>query len=107
MYACSPKWRDWISEEDLKLLLSQLASRIKPGPYGPTRVSLNFGLHFTGGEPFLNFGLLLRAVDIARRLNIPSTFVETNCYWCFDGRVTREKPEEGEVLTLDQTTLLW
>jgi hypothetical protein len=91
MYACSPEWDGWISEEDLRLILSQLAGRIKPGPYGAERVSLNYGLHFTGGEPFLNFALLLEAVSIANDLNIPSTFVETNCYWCIDDSVTLEK----------------
>jgi hypothetical protein len=81
MYACSPDWSsDWISEEDLRRVLSQLSGRIKPSPYGSGRVSLNYGLHFTGGEPFLNFDLLLRAVAIANELKIPSTFVETNCY---------------------------
>lgn len=29
---------------------------------------------FTGGEPFLNFELLLGAVEIAERFHIPSTF---------------------------------
>ncbi|VUT25338.1 MAG: hypothetical protein MOIL_00992 [Candidatus Methanolliviera sp. GoM_oil] len=92
MYACSPKWSgDWISEEDLEKILSQLAGKIKPSPYGPKKVSLNYGLHFTGGEPFLNFELLLRATEIANELNIPSTFVETNCYWCINERLTREK----------------
>ena len=77
MYACSPKWSgDWISEEDLEKILSQLAGKIKPSPYGPERVNLNYGLHFTGGEPFLNFKLLLRAIEIANELNIPSTFVD-------------------------------
>lgn len=91
MYACSPEWEGWISEEDLKTVLSQLAGKIKPSPYGPNRMSLNHGLHFTGGEPFLNYELLLKAVDMAHELNIPSTFVETNCYWCFDDKATREK----------------
>jgi hypothetical protein len=91
MYACSPKWRDWISEEDLKAVLSELAGRIKPSPFGPESVSLNHGLHFTGGEPFLNFELLSKAVTIAQELKIPSTFVETNCYWCSDDKKTREK----------------
>jgi hypothetical protein len=91
MYACSPKWKDWISEEDLRIVLSQLAGRIKPSPFEPEKVSLNHGLHFTGGEPFLNFKLLLKAVTIAQELNIPSTFVETNCYWCIDDKKTREK----------------
>jgi hypothetical protein len=91
MYACSPKWKDWISEEDLRIVLSQLAGRIKPSPFEPEKVSLNHGLHFTGGEPFLNFKLLLKTVTIAQELNIPSTFVETNCYWCIDDKKTREK----------------
>jgi len=91
MYACSPRWEGWISEEDVKAILSQLAGRIKPSPYGLERVSLNYGLHFTGGEPFLNYELLLKAVGIASELNIPSTFVETNGYWCSDDAVTREK----------------
>jgi len=39
----------------------------------------------------LNFALLLRLVQIAHKLNIPSTFVETNCFWCVDGEATRDK----------------
>ena len=93
MYACSPRWKEWISEEELNVLLNKIASKIKPSPGGKSTVSLNYGLHFTGGEPFLNFDLLLKAVEIAHLLNIPSTFVETNCYWCRDDRVTREKLE--------------
>jgi len=54
MYACSPKWNgDWISQEDLKKILMQLAGTIEPSPYGSEIMSLNYGLHFTGGEPFL------------------------------------------------------
>lgn len=62
MYACSPEWRDWISEEDIERILRQLAGKITPSPYGPDGVSLNHCLHFTGGEPFLNFEPLLKAV---------------------------------------------
>jgi len=59
MYACSPKWdSDWIGENDLETVLSQLAGRIKPSPRGREAISLNHGLHFAGGEPFLNFELL-------------------------------------------------
>ncbi len=94
MYGCSPKWRgDWISQEDLINILSGLAHKIKPSPWGPQTVSLNYGLHFTGGEPFLNFELLLKAVEIAHELKLPSSFVETNCYWCTNDCVTREKLE--------------
>jgi hypothetical protein len=54
-------------------------------------MSLNYGLHFTGGEPFLNFELLLKAVEIAGALKIPSTFVETNCFWCKSDDLTRQR----------------
>ena len=83
MYASSPRWTpDWISSEDLDRILTILAEKIKAGPYGPETVSLHHGLHFTGGEPFLNFPLLLEAVQKARRLGIPSIFAETNAFWC-------------------------
>jgi sulfatase maturation enzyme AslB (radical SAM superfamily) len=79
MYACSPKWdADWISEEHLSTMLSQLAPHIEPAPYGPDSISLSHGLHFTGGEAGLNFDLLCTAVDMAESLRIPSTFLETN-----------------------------
>jgi hypothetical protein len=92
MYACSPKWSgDWITEEALETGLSQLAGRIYPSPWGAEAISLNYGLHFTGGEPFLNFELLLKGVEMAEELGIPSTFVETNCSWCGSDAVAREK----------------
>ncbi|MGC9350165.1 MAG: radical SAM protein [Anaerolineae bacterium] len=94
MYACSPQWpADWISEGDLEQLLSQLAMTVEASPWGPDALSLNHGVHFTGGEPFLNFDLLLKAVDIAEGLGIPSTFVETNGFWAGDDGTTREKLE--------------
>jgi len=92
MYACSPKWKgDWIAQNDLEEVLSQLGGTIRPSPWGDQTVGLSYGLHFTGGEPFLNFELLLRAVEIADEVKIPSTFVETNCYWCSNDEVTRER----------------
>ena len=92
MYACSPKWRgDWISIGQMELALPQLAKVIKPSPYGRQNMSLNHGLHFSGGEPFLNFELLARAVEIADGLDIPSTFVETNCFWCKNDSLTEER----------------
>jgi organic radical activating enzyme len=90
MYASSPKWKDWIQVEDLEKILVQLSDKIQPSPYGEDIISLNHGLHFTGGEPFLNFELLLKAVEIANELNIPSTFVETNCFWCKDDKTTKD-----------------
>lgn len=94
MYACSPKWKaDWITEKGLEAGLAVLAATIQPSPWGARTMSLNHGLHFTGGEPFLNYELLLKAVEIADELRIPSTFVETNCSWCGDAQGTREKLE--------------
>jgi hypothetical protein len=92
MYACSPRWSgDWISQEDLQKILMQLAGKIEPSPYGPETVGINYGLHFTGGEPFLHYELLCKAVEITHQLHIPSTFVETNCYWCVSDKVARDK----------------
>lgn len=92
MYGCSPTWSgDWIAAEDLERGLSQLAGMIQPSQGGAKAVSLNYGLHFTGGEPFLNFELLLRAVEIAEELKIPSTFVETNSSWCTSDEITRDR----------------
>jgi hypothetical protein len=92
MYACSPKWKgDWISVDRLERYLPRLAKVIQPSPYGPRRLSLNHGLHFSGGEPFLNFELLLKAVEIADALKIPSTFVETTGFWCKSDAYTRQR----------------
>jgi len=82
---------DWISEKDVKEILTQLSGRIQGSPFGADKISVNYGVHFTGGEPFLNFDLLLKVVGIAHQLKIPSTFVETNSFWCIDDKVTREK----------------
>lgn len=92
MYACSPKWEgDWISEEDAHRILAWLSERLHGKYPYPDRIGVNYGIHFTGGEPFLNFDLLLKVTEMADRLEIPSTFVETNCFWCREDETTREK----------------
>lgn len=91
IYACTPDWEGgWISREDLSSILETLSGEIVPAPGGPERVALNHGLHFTGGEPFANFELLREAVRTAEELKIPSTFVETNCFWATDPDRARE-----------------
>jgi len=92
MYACSPRWEaDWLSVEDAEAILSQLADKLR-GKYPHSgRIGVNEGIHFSGGEPFLNFDLLLQLTELADRLDISSTFVETNCFWCRDDATTREK----------------
>ncbi|MHA1579670.1 MAG: radical SAM protein [Candidatus Freyarchaeota archaeon] len=92
MYGCSPAWSaDWISERDMERVLTQLSRSILPSPFGRGGIGINYGLHFTGGEPFLNFDLLLRGVELASELGIPSLFVETNSFWCTSDRVVRER----------------
>ncbi|MBS7615082.1 4Fe-4S cluster-binding domain-containing protein [Candidatus Bathyarchaeota archaeon] len=93
MYACSPKCRaNWISLDDAGRVLTQLHAAFEHSyPARTSRLGLNFGLHFTGGEPFLNFRLLLSLVKIAHKIGFPSTFVETNCFWCSDDKETEEK----------------
>ncbi len=102
MYACSPKWKgDWIRLDNLSEILTQLSRRIgKRYPFG-TRVGINYGLHFTGGEPFLNFELLLMAVEMTKELDIPATFVETNCFWCVDDEVTGSRLKQLSDAGLD------
>jgi hypothetical protein len=92
LYACSPRWSaDWISEEDAEQVLVQLARAMRGQYPYPGRVGVNDGLHFTGGEPFLNFELLLCLTRIAQRVGIPTIFVETNGFWCTDDEGTRDK----------------
>ncbi len=92
LYACSPRWEgDWIAEEDVERILAQLSEKLRGKYTYPDRVGVNHGIHFTGGEPFLNFDLLLKVTEMADRLEIPATFVETNCFWGRDDETTREK----------------
>jgi len=92
MYACSPEWdAHWMSDHDLELILDQLSRTILPAPSGADTISLAHGLHFTGGEPFLNFELLVRAVETAEEMGIPSTFVETNSYWAVNKKTAQDK----------------
>jgi hypothetical protein len=93
MYACSPKWQaDWMSERDAELILAQLSHKLrKRYPAHTQKIGVNYGIHFTGGEPFLNFDLLLGITRMAHALQIPSTFVETNCFWAGDDKTTEER----------------
>lgn len=92
LYNCSPRWdADWISEADATRYLQQLAQSMPPSHRRSRQVSLNYGVHFTGGEPFLNYPLLLRLVGIAYDLGLSATFVETNCFWCRDDDTTRQR----------------
>ncbi|MCX7995814.1 MAG: radical SAM protein [candidate division WOR-3 bacterium] len=90
MYGCGPGWKaDWIKLSDAEKIFASVSESIKGLP--DNRIGINYGLHFTGGEPFLNFDLLLELTRLATRFNIPSLFVETNCFWCKDEETTEKK----------------
>jgi hypothetical protein len=92
LYACGPGWKaDWMGEADMDRILEQLSGKILPAPGGRDHIGLSHGLHITGGEPFLNFKLLCRAVELSEGHGIPSLFVETNCVWSTSDETTREK----------------
>ncbi len=102
IYASSAAWpADWISKADLEKILAQIAPTIQASPYGPKAIGVNTGVHITGGEPFLNFDLLLDVTKLLREFKIPSTFVETNCFWAKDDKSTREKLIELKEAGLD------
>ena len=94
MYACSYRWSNyWIDKDDLISVLRELAWAFR-GEYSPDTKGLlgvNYGLHFTGGEPFLNFQLLLFAVEQSNKLGLRSKFVETNCFWCTDDKIIEDR----------------
>jgi len=77
LYNSGPGWKDWILEETLESAIQLLEdwSSVKQ-------------LHFTGGEPFLNFPLLLEAVRLASAAQIPA-YVETSAGWCVNPDLTR------------------
>jgi len=78
--------------DDAERILAQLSEILaRKHPKGSSEVGVNLGVHFTGGEPFLNFDLLLEVTKIADRLGVPSTFAETNCFWCVNDDATEEK----------------
>jgi len=91
MYACSHRWRDdWMSLELFEDVLDRFGQNIEANS-PRSGVSMNQGLHFTGGEPFLNYDLLLKAIRLASDYGIHSSFVETNCFWCVDDDIVEER----------------
>jgi len=93
IYACSPKWKtNWISLKHAELVFSQLSPILNQAlPPKTDRISFSYGMHFTGGEPFLNYDLLLELTRLATSMEIPLPFVETNCFWAKDNQKTEEK----------------
>jgi hypothetical protein len=88
-------------EKDAVVVLAQLAEKMRGKYPFPARIGVNDGIHFTGGEPFLNFDLLLRLTGVAHDLGLPATFVETNGFWCRDEDRTRDKMQILKAAGLD------
>ncbi len=59
-------------------------------------------LHFTGGEPFLDFELLLEMVSLAKELGARRITCSTNCYWATDLDAARQR-----LSRLKQAGLTW
>ena len=70
VYNCGPDRQGWMNPEDVQEALETT-----------THWSHPYQVHITGGEPFLNFPLLLTAVEMAVDLGIP-VYLETNASWC-------------------------
>lgn len=80
LYASSPSWKDWISEEDVVQILEGLK---KHGRFLT-------GIHIAGGEPFLKPDIVEFVVRKAVELGIPLDYVETNAFWCWNDDKTFE-----------------
>ncbi|KXA99256.1 hypothetical protein AKJ41_05705 [candidate division MSBL1 archaeon SCGC-AAA259O05] len=102
MYACSPEGSEnWIEPEKIEGVMDYLSEKIQAPRMGPKSVGLNSGLHYTGGEPFLNYNLLLNLVKMGNRFDIPGIFVETNCFWCREEETVVERFLELKEARLD------
>ena len=58
LYNCGPGWIDWMEPDEIRTALQIVKS-----------FDNQTQIHITGGEPFLNFSLLLKTVEIYERVN--------------------------------------
>ena len=72
VYNCGPFWQEWMTEVEAAHAFEMIKTALPDAQ-----------VHITGGEPFLNFPLLLSTVRMASRLNLP-VYVETNAAWAVD-----------------------
>ncbi|MBD3288823.1 radical SAM protein [candidate division KSB1 bacterium] len=72
VYASSPKWQKWMTADDVRVYLKNISEC----------ASSQRGLHIGGGEPFLNFELLLKTIELCVEFGVPLQYVETNAGWC-------------------------
>jgi len=79
IYASSPRWKEWIGEDDLQIILQQIKK------FAPQQQ----GLHIGGGEAFLNFEILQRTIELCVEQGILLQYAETNAFWCDTDEKTR------------------
>jgi uncharacterized Fe-S cluster-containing radical SAM superfamily protein len=79
LYNCRGNWKNWISINKLEEILKILKKKVS-----------FVSLHLTGGEPFINFPLLIESVKLCKNYGI-HFFVETNCYWAKNEEIAEEK----------------
>lgn len=98
IYFSSPLWSaDWMKEDLLYETLKILSKMIKRSPF----LSFNYGIHFSGGEPSLNFDLLLKAIEMAKSMGFSPILVETNAVWCIKKEETLFKLKQLKEAGLD------
>jgi len=79
LYNCGPGWQEWMTTDEIQAALDATLAW-----------DHHYQVHITGGEPFLNFSLLLHAVEVAKELDIPC-YVETNAGWCVRESMVEER----------------
>lgn len=89
LYACGPRWKGWMTP-------GQVEEAIEVTKHWRHE----FRVHLTGGEPFLNFELLLEAAKIVAARGVYQ-FVETNAGWCNDEKTTFEKLRELKAMGMN------
>jgi len=84
LYRCSPYRPDeWLSLE----IAENIFQTLKKEP------DLR-GVHIAGGEPTMKWPLLLDILRLARRMDIPVEYMETNASWCKSRNDTVKKMKE-------------
>jgi hypothetical protein len=79
LYACGPGWKETMSLDDVR----EAVEATKFWTHA-------FRIHLTGGEPFLDFDLLVQATRIVAERGVP-LFAETDASWCTGQADAREK----------------
>jgi hypothetical protein len=89
--ACGPEWNCEMSREDIVTILSGIKEINRKYEIPQSKDILRQGVHFTGGETFLNFPLLVFAIQRAQDIGVPVSHVETNASWCTDREQARAR----------------